>query len=456
MKVGLTILLILLVSAFWFFNQKEEEANCSDCNLILITVDTLRADHLGFYGYARATSPFLDQFSKESIVFNNHITPRPKTGPSIASLFTGLYPNKLQIRNNREPLNNKIQTLTSIFKKNNFKTAAVISNIALKHEYSGLKRDFDTFDLHVDEEELNRKDHLQRNAKNTFKASLKILKDFKNKQFFLWIHLMDPHGPYYPPEEYRNYFHSNSKNLVQNSLLPEYQLLPSAEVVDGLTDINHYIDNYDDEIRYLDIQFASFFKELTAMGLLSNSMIVFSADHGESLSEHEYYLEHGAELYENNIRIPLAIRLPGKLTKPVEQYSGLTSSIDILPSMVNFFKLTDVQETGGFNLFELIKDTTLKREFTISESYQDNVFNRLAARNQNSKVINFRDGKRCFDLLKDPTETAPVSCEQAPFPFLSSKLEEYQRDNQKYSRDQVKPSAMDPKDVQTLKSLGYF
>lgn len=426
----------------------------ADQNLILITIDTLRADHLVAYGYKRNTSPNITNFAKDSIVFDNHITTRPKTGPSLASLFTGLYPNQHGVRQNRQALNPKHRVLTTAFKENGYQTFAVVSNLVLKPEYSGLQRDFDIYDVNLNEAELNRENIKQRNAENTFKAALDILKKVKLQKFFIWIHLIDPHGPYYPPPENQDYFKSNLSNFIPKILLPQYQILPKAPVINKLTDLNYYIDSYDDEIKYTDVHFGKFIKEIEALEIDKNSLIIISSDHGESLDNHNYYLEHGDNLYDSSIKIPLIIKTPEmKFTSP-NRYQGVSTILDIYPTLINYFNFNFTKESDGKDLFELIKNSHQSDRIVFSENVSP-INYKVSARSQNKKVIKFKDQLSCFDLRLDPAEINPNSCDNEKYHQLTKALNDYLRLPQS-NLIKNKTTKVDTQDIKTLKSLGYF
>lgn len=348
-------------------------------NLILISIDALRADHLGIYGYHRNTSPTIDAFAKKNILFTNFHTVVPKTGPSMTSFFTGRYVQHHGVTTNALRRDKSIKTLTQILPKS-FHKAAFCANLGL-NKARGYADGFDEFTVLMAGAKSMREES---QAELTPKA-INWLKDNAAKgNFFLWLHYLDPHGPYTPPPQYKNLFINDkfydptkkvaldytplkgqNENIVLGAV-PKYQRLDNHNAVD------YYISQYDAEIRYTDAEIKKLFNYLKSHGLMKKTIIVITADHGESLGEKNYYFEHGMFVGENSTHIPLIIHHPD-ITRPMTITSTL-ESIDLAPTLLSEYGLHFPQKIDGLDFSSLYhKRETHKelRKFTYSCTPQE-------------------------------------------------------------------------------------
>ena len=167
---------------------------------------------------------------------------------------------------------------------------------------------------------------------------------------------MDPHGPYLPPEPFSRRFSHEDRWMIPGVKIPDYQILPAVHVEGEETDGNDYIDQYDNEIYYTDQQIGRLLKELEALGLVDNTIVFFSADHGESLGQHHYYFEHGREVYEDSSRIPLIVRLPGRFGVRGKKLQSLVSIMDLFPTILALLGIEDdhVEKIDGVDFSHLI------------------------------------------------------------------------------------------------------
>jgi choline-sulfatase len=271
-------------------------------NLLLVTLDTTRADRLGCYGYTAARTRHIDLLAAEGVRFERAYATAPITLPSHASIFTGLYPFEHGVRNNGNfYLADRYQTLATVLKAQGYRTAAFVSTFILDRRY-GLARGFDTYD---DQMEGPQRQVLaleaERRGDRTALALARWLEGSATQPgpFFAWLHLYDPHEPYRPPPPFRDLFASNP---------------------------------YDGEIAFDDAALASILDKLAALGLLDRTLVAIVADHGESLGDHGEET-HSMFVYESAIRIPLVLWRPGKLP------SGLVlrepvRAIDLAPTLL--------------------------------------------------------------------------------------------------------------------------
>ena len=335
---------------------------------ILITIDTLRADHLGCYGYLRKTSPAIDWLAERSLFYEKAFSPISYTVPSIVSMLTSRYPSFHYMGflqgTKRLPSKREI-TLQEVLHNKGVRTAAFVSTIMLNKRHIGLNRGFDIYDDTVHESELNRKDVLFRRAEETMSKALRWLDSHHKESFFLWIHFMDVHGPYNPPPPYNKLFinHPSSDDPYWNkdpilldriidtpglfSRAPidyqpgifSYQVLDKkvdqkGSVVGFQKDVRHYISQYDGAIRYVDDQIKRLFACLEKMNIFDETAIIVTSDHGEAFGESNVFFFHGLTVTLDQIKIPLIIKLPGTESKKIAEPVSL---IDIMPTLLDLY-----------------------------------------------------------------------------------------------------------------------
>ena len=211
-------------------------------NIIFLTVDTLRADHLALHGYVRNTMPAIEAFAKTAVVFDNAVVPRGKTRPSYASMLTGLYPFHHGVRNNEIVLSGNLVTLPEVLKRAGYHTAGFVSNYVLVAELSGIDQGFDVYDDRLEEVEKAQRVNYERTAENTLAAIVKWLDSDPLQPFFLFTHFIDPHGPYTPPDRFDKMYRSTSVRILKRGQMPPYQY------IQGRLNYYDYVDRYDGEV----------------------------------------------------------------------------------------------------------------------------------------------------------------------------------------------------------------
>ncbi len=295
-------------------------------NVLLVTVDTLRADHVGAYGHPNPTTPTLDRLAAQGVRFADATVQWPKTWPSMASMLTGTFPatNGVRLRT-QAPLARRNETLAELLRAAGYRTAAVVSNLNVGKQF-GFDQGFDSFVeswLEKLVRETNRtsfQNHpgaVKRYTDATIVTdqALAWLESVRpQERFFAWLHYMEPHGPYAPPRAHREPFEGRFRpESVPWSRIPAYQRQYHPETGLARGDLAYYKTLYDGEIRYFDSQLARVVEALERRGLFEHTLIVVTADHGESMGEHDYYLEHGKLPYQSTARVPLVMVLPGRL-----------------------------------------------------------------------------------------------------------------------------------------------
>jgi len=294
---------------------------------VLITIDTLRADHVGCYGYPRSVSPFIDQLAKNGILFRNVVASSSHTNPSHASILTSLHPVQHRLYSNGHlRLDPSIYTMAHMFGDAGYETAAFCSVYFLV----ALQTRFDVFDT-----TKNRDDKEYRRATATVDSAVDWLRDKKPEdRFFLWIHLFDPHNPYYPPMECveRIAFTSKAERDRFVAYWAETQNIPrdfykSDELlVRTLTD-------YDAEILFVDREIERLFSFMEQQGLNSDAIWVITSDHGEGLGNH-YYAGHGKHIYNEQLRVPLIFFFTNR-SHAGTNIEKLVRHVDVLPTIAD-------------------------------------------------------------------------------------------------------------------------
>jgi arylsulfatase len=311
-------------------------------NLIVVTVDTLRADHLGVYGYPRDTSPHLDAMARAGTWFERCYAQSVTTRASHASLFTGCFPRTTGVLSNLEQFPDRPSLMTAL-RGRGYVTAGFVSSVVLNQKF-GVQRQLDHFDDASTTTELNRPTMAERPARETVQAALRYLEQRDGtRPFFVWIHLIDPHGPYAAPSE-PDRFVGDAHAKPGRCLLPlgignaGFGDIPKYQILNGIRDPDYYVARYDAEIRYADDALGDFVASLRALGLYDRTLMVVTADHGETLDEptHRRYFSHGLVAYEEDARIPLIVHEPAGQ----HRLAGLDTkapawSIDIAPTILD-------------------------------------------------------------------------------------------------------------------------
>lgn len=305
-------------------------------NLLLITVDTLRADHLGCYGYPRRTSPSIDSLSASGVTFTTAYAQRPKTSPSFASIMTGTYPQRNGVRRSKETLPAAAYTLAEALRDAGYTTCGVVTNGNLYPAF-GFDQGFQSYRYgHSD-------------AREGTEIAMEWLQDGPRPPFFLWVHHTDPHTPYKPPEPYADAFLNDIE--YGRHPLEVIKGVPLGGVhrrllLEGPLDLGYYVSQYDGEIAYADHWIGELLSCIRSLGLQGSTLVVFTADHGESLGDHGYYFEHGLFTYDASARIPLVFSLPGGMGTGVKE-DLVVESVDFMPTMLELLGIAQPGSCQG-------------------------------------------------------------------------------------------------------------
>ncbi len=298
----------------------DADARPAQTNLLLITLDTTRADHLGCYGNATASTPNLDRIARDGALFENSIAVGSVTLPSHFSLLTGQYPPRHGVRLNGDVRpTDRGESLAGHLAQQGYSTAAVVSTYVLSADF-GLAQGFDSYDEPREERTIAPAGHqfrhqpiVERPANESTDIALELLQHGTLPEpFFLWVHYYDPHADYEPPEPFAGQF--------------------AARLYDG-------------EIAFVDNQIGRLLDRLGADGRLDRTLVAVTADHGESLGEHGENT-HGLFVYDATLRVPLLLRLPGEVPPGMRQ-DRLVSGVDLLPTLLELLELPALEGVEG-------------------------------------------------------------------------------------------------------------
>jgi arylsulfatase A-like enzyme len=418
-------------------------------NVIIIAVDTLRADHLGCYDYPRNASPNIDKFAEDSIKFLNCYTPSPLTTPAFASMLSSLPPYKHGAKRNGMSVFDRIKILPQFLRRYSYYSGAFVSNWTLKKKLTGLNRGFDTYTEVLHKKRWFGIMNPEGKAPEVNKNVFKWLHRNSEREFFLWVHYTEPHAPY----AYHKEFDFEYRKVVPS-------IYPTG------SDFNK-IRKYDTEIGYDDFHIGELIKRLKKLGLYRESLIVFMADHGESFGEHNYY-RHGRKLYNSCLHVPLIVKLPGNKNANSEVKKNV-SLLDIAPTILSVLGYPIPQELEGMNLF----DSYSGERVLYFEAYRGAVHEekgdifhlkvepiRYGLLKNNFKLI-FDKGFEAYDISSDKFELKniyknPDKKMGAMTDMLKKfilKIQEFIKYSKKYLKQR---SELSKEDIEKLRSLGYI
>ncbi len=310
-------------------------------HLVLITVDTLRADRIGAYGYEAAKTPVIDALASESIRFEHAYSHASSTKPAVASLLTGRLAEEHGVYHNQGKLNPEVRTLAEQLSDNGFESAAFIGNFVLRRGY-GLERGFTNYTDEFVSMELKRPMPENPAGLLVEDALAWVAAQPPDRRLFLWLHFLEPHGPYTPPDFERPPKIAGETELPESrsqsghGAIPRYQWL-------GHGRLSEYRLRYDGEIAGVDRQLGTLLQGLRENGVLEDSALVFTADHGEAFGENDLYCAHGEGLDDVLLRVPLLLRLPGR---PSAVRSDRVRQIDVMPTLLEVLGIESPELPG--------------------------------------------------------------------------------------------------------------
>lgn len=424
-------------------------------NLVLVSLDTMRPDHLPTYGYPRDTAPRIDRLAQDSYVFLNAIAQWTTTSPSHASMFTGLYPHTHGVGENTRLLGPEFLTLAEILRGAGFRTAAFVSGYPLRVARGGLQQGFEVYDSDFKQ--------MRRDGRLTTDLALGWLKErLPEERFFLFLHLYDAHGPYRPRAEYLELFHSADPG-PRLKHIPGYQKRKNGQ---PLRHLNEYVDRYDAQIRYQDDLVA----EVLAAVDLERTIVLITADHGETLDERTQVLDHGKNVFDEEIRIPLILYVPGRAGVRLRPH---VETVDFLPTLLELLAVPAPSSltVQGESLVPSMTqardggrdDLAFSSVYAYPKSHADRGYfldrkRRIhAVRTRRWKLIIYpgveEDYVELYDLEDDPLERHNVA---ARYPDVRDGLRQAIGSWHPSEVVTAAESDLSDEDVKNLKALGYL
>ncbi len=312
-------------------------------NAILIIIDTLRADHVGCYGYGRPLTPRIDELAAEGIRFDTCIAQAPWTIPSIMSIMTSMYPSVNGIMDDQGRLDPMRQTLAEAFLAAGFRTAGIVSHTFVDSRF-GFGKGFEIFE---DEKVI------QEPADRITDLAISILEEVKDERFFLFIHYFDPHFPYEPPAPYDTIQVTPGVD-VESMSWKEMKRFAHVRNPVPQAELNRIVGLYDGEIAFTDVMIGRLIEYLKTSGIYDNTIIALTSDHGEEFKDHGS-MGHTRTLYDEVIRVPLLIRDPGSQARGVVVEEQVRS-MDIAPTLLGAVGVGIPVDFQGFDLSDFWSD----------------------------------------------------------------------------------------------------
>jgi len=369
---SLPLFAVLVISlCLYLFYPKSRVQRGDNLNVLVVTLDTLRADRVGCYGYSKAKTPHLDELANIGVMFDHSVCQAPLTLPSHASLFTGLYPHYHQVRDNGAYyLDERFNTLAEVFKENEYKTAAFIGAFPVDSRF-GLDQGFDVYDDQFKEEEKFKTFNSERRAEEVFVSFKGWLLENSHHKFFAWVHYYDPHLPYDPPSPYKEQFS----------------------------------DPYDGEVAYTDFYVGKIIELLKEKGVFENTLIVIVGDHGEGLGDHRE-IDHGIFLYDTTLKVPLIFCAPQNL--PSAKIIGhQVRLIDVFPTVLDLLEIAIPEEVQGESLIPHVEGRNKKDLVSYVETvHPKEMFRWAELKGIVDGRMKFIDAPKpeLYDLKTDPME----------------------------------------------------
>ncbi len=396
-------------------------------NVIFILLDTLRSDRLSSYGYAKPTTPNLDAFAREGVLFEQARSQASCTFPSVNSILTSRWPiHFLGQPEGRIGIPKEYPALQEILKQSGYRTIAVTASPIVRkspshhNSFGGFERGFDIFDESCP----------SRRASCVNRRTERYLNDLGNEPFFLYLHYMDVHSSYIPPSPWRERFVAPYRQarpwILKGNPRPIRRSLTGEgkKVVMSERDVAYMSGLYDGELAYLDDQLRLLFADLRKRGLLDSSIVVIAADHGEEFMEHGRMI-HCEVLYDTSIHVPMIVRLPPGLrpqgAKASGRISGLVENMDLTPTILDYLGVKPPTPLDGLSLRPLIENGTPLHDTSFALQYAL----RSATDGRSKLIFDPSTGRfALYDLATDRFEQKDVLAEnRRTYSALRKKLE---------------------------------
>lgn len=417
-----------------------------DVNVLLLTVDTVRADHLSSYGYARETTPSIDRLAAEGVLFSNVYAQRSGTWPSLTSILTSRHPRSHGVRANGEQLDPAVQTIAELLAARGYTTAAFLCNmINAPNRGFAEKQGFKTGD---------------RDAA-ALRAVLPWLESNRDRSFFLWVHLMGPHDPYTPGRGFSRKFDTGYRGPLDGKRLT-LDAIYQGRLRLSRRALAHIISRYDAKLAEVDSRVGAILDQLDRLDLADRTLVVFGSDHGEELYDHNFYFLHSASIYASALHVPLIVRLPGVLPAGA-RVDAVSENLDIAPTIFELLEVPTPAEFEGASLLGRIRGEKGEDApgraiselgsgvYSLRTGRWHYIYNPKGYRGQNGWFPVERE--ELYDVVSDPLEKRDLAAERRDVAHeLWSDLDTWIGEGP----DEYRPQALSPEVRDELRALGYI
>ena len=481
LKWVVVVLGVLAVGAFAYFRTSAVHtvsAPPGAPNVLIMLIDTLRADHMGCYGYQRNTSPNMDRIAAGGIRMERAYATAPWTPPSITTIFSSLYPDTHHVQKHSvfygttgikdlqgDVVVDGIHTLAESFSSNGYQTAAFVCNPWITKK-EGFDQGFQLFD-----EELSKVQPVPPAAAINRKALVFFDKQRDpDRPYMVYLHYMDVHGPYNAPDQFRKPFVDEVRATPRTvSMPPEERGRPGKlKNIEGRTvrkdpllvdRPEYWTALYDAGVAHFDAQFSQLYQALQQRGALENTILVIVSDHGEELYDHGGW-DHGFNLFDHQLYVPLIFSAPGILAegKAVRQIVGL---VDLMPTVLDLCSLAAPEGMQGRSFADVLRGAPESAETTaFAEGVKRNQFTKAWYENNYKLLYHTKSGRATlYDLQLDPGEKAPLdsTANATLIAEMTAKINAQVASNaKKGARYPAETSAISDEQRKRLEALGYL
>ncbi|MCP5058528.1 MAG: sulfatase [bacterium] len=367
--------------------------------VVLVDIDTLRADHLEAYGYDRPTSPVIRAFAEESVVFETAIAQAPWTLPSQMSILTGRYPVSHGVRGPGHQLDRSIPTLATLLRGSGYFTKAITDGAFMSHRF-GFHHGFDSYSEHRGQ------------RAHSYSLVADLMRRFRQwfdlwvpRNNFLLIHSFETHAPYAPPDPAVRLFDAGYRGTVGERFNRAFVHRATDGFQASSREREHLTARYDGEIRYVDETLGRIFQMLRTRGVYDEALVILVSDHGEEFFDHGGW-QHGQTFFDEMIRVPLIMKFPRGTIAP-RRVTRQVEMIDVVPTILDYLNLEGGDRLDGESLLPLLSaDPDSGSAVAISEQSDGPG---IAIRTRTHKWIRSAEGVRVYSLLDDPTESQPLA-----------------------------------------------
>jgi arylsulfatase len=327
-------------------------------NVVYMVIDTLRADHLGCYGYKQDTSPHIDKLASHGVLFEYAYPSDVPTQPSYTAMFTGLRGIHTGVVSHSyfESLEEDVPVFPELLALNGVTTASVSTLYTMRRWFAR------GFHYNMDPAAGNHRKLQQVDAEEINAYAIPWIEDHKDEPFFIFLHYWDPHGLYKPPKKYKDLFYDGDPYDPDNHSLDYLKAHPVWSftknqidaISENITDLDYVVSQYDGEVRYVDDQVQVILDTLEENGLTDDTLVLLTSDHGESMGEHNFYFDH-FEVYDTTIRVPLIMKHPKLLPRGKRVPDLIQSTICIAPTILHQYGIEPLANMKGKDLVKIAK-----------------------------------------------------------------------------------------------------